>query len=433
MGVITLMKESILHYIWQQKLFMPHNMKTTDGESVEVIDVGKLNTDAGPDFFNAKIKIANTLWAGNIEIHLNSSDWNKHNHDTDKAYDSVILHVVKNADADVFRFDGEKIPQLELKYSNKIEQEYNQLINEQKWIPCFDKIKTVPEVFIQSWKNSLLVERLEQKMDAIDSLLDANNQHWEEAFYITLARNFGFGTNSQAFEQLAKATPLSVLGKHKDNLFQLEAILFGQAGLLSAETNDDYVIKLKKEYDFLAAKFNLMPVGISQWKLLRLRPDNFPHIRIAQFAALIFSSTKLFSKILEKPEIAYLNGLFDCRPSDYWQIHYTFSGESKKKDKMLGQASKNVIYINTVVPFLFCYAHKKNNDEMKDKVMDLLEQIPSEQNSIISGWKNVGLSVKTAFDSQALLQLKRNYCEDKKCLRCRIGNKVLSMSLNEMN
>ena len=421
------MKESILHYIWQQKLFVSSDMMTTDGEQIEVIDVGKLNIDAGPDFFNAKIKIGNTLWAGNVEIHLQSSDWFKHNHQDNKAYDSVILHIVKKSDAEVYRTDGEKIPQVELNFSKQIETDYIQLISEQKWIPCADKIKFVPEIFIQSWKNTLLVERLEQKMEAIVNLLNANNQHWEEAFYITLARNFGFGTNSQAFEQLAKATPLSALGKHKNNLFQLEAILFGQSGLLDNSFKDEYVEKLKKEYEFLAAKFDLKPLKASQWKLLRLRPDNFPHVRIAQFAALIHSSSKLFSKVLEKPELDYLNKVFDLKPSEYWQTHYTFASESTKKSKSLGQQSKNILYINTVIPFLFCYESQKGNQEMKDKALELLEAIPEERNSIISGWKSLGLTVKTAYDSQALLQLKKNYCDDKKCLRCRIGHKVLTI------
>lgn len=421
------MKESILHYIWQQKLFVSSDMMTTDGEQIEVIDVGKLNIDAGPDFFNAKIKIGNTLWAGNVEIHLQSSDWFKHNHQDNKAYDSVILHIVKKSDAEVYRTDGEKIPQVELNFSKQIETDYIQLISEQKWIPCADKIKFVPEIFIQSWKNTLLVERLEQKMEAIVNLLNANNQHWEEAFYITLARNFGFGTNSQAFEQLAKATPLSALGKHKNNLFQLEAILFGQSGLLDNSFKDEYVEKLKKEYEFLAAKFDLKPLKASQWKLLRLRPDNFPHVRIAQFAALIHSSSKLFSKVLEKPELDYLNKVFDLKPSEYWHTHYTFASESTKKSKSLGQQSKNILYINTVIPFLFCYESQKGNQEMKDKALELLEAIPEERNSIITGWKSLGLTVKTAYDSQALLQLKKNYCDDKKCLRCRIGHKVLTI------
>ena len=240
------MKESILHFIWQYKLFTSHHLRTMNGEEVEVIDVGKLNTDGGPDFFNAKIKIGDTLWAGNVEIHTHSSDWNKHNHQSDKAYDSVILHVVKHADVDVFRMDGAQIPQLELQYPTELETNYLQLISHKKWIPCADKIGNVPTIFIQSWKNALLTERLEQKMDAIESLLKEKNQHWEEAFYITLARNFGFGTNSQAFECLAKSIPLSVLGKHKDQLIQLEAILLGQAGLLTDSENDAYTIKLNQ-------------------------------------------------------------------------------------------------------------------------------------------------------------------------------------------
>src|SRR5665647_1107835 len=316
------MKESILHYVWQHKLFTSHDLFTTDGEQVEVIDVGKYNTDAGPDFFNAKIRIGETLWAGNLEIHTRSSDWEKHNHHVDKAYDSVILHVVDAADKDVYRIDGERIPQMILVYPKHIETNYEQLINEQKWIPCADKIRSVPSIFIQSWKNALLTERLEQKMQTISDLLIEKNQHWEEAFYITLARNFGFGTNSQAFEGLAKSLPLSALGKHKDNQFQLEALLFGQAGLLTEDAVDEYASRLKQEYEFLRAKFSLQPLSDSQWKLLRLRPDNFPHVRIAQFAALIHSSSKLFSKIVENPNIDYLRTVFACEPSAYWQTHY---------------------------------------------------------------------------------------------------------------
>jgi hypothetical protein len=360
------MKESILHYVWQYKLFISHNLFTTDGEQVEIIDVGKYNTDAGPDFFNAKIRIGETLWAGNLEIHTHSTDWEKHNHHTDKAYDSVILHVVDVADAEVYRIDGAKIPQLILDYPKHIEANYDQLSNEQKWIPCADKIGAVPNIFIQSWKNALLTERLEQKMQTINDFLIEKNQHWEEAFYITLARNFGFGTNSQAFESLAKSLPLTALGKHKNNQFQLEALLFGQAGLLNEDAVDEYALKLKQEYEFLRAKFTLQPMFASQWKLLRLRPDNFPHIRIAQFAGLIHSSSKLFSKIVENPNIEYLRTVFACEPSVYWQTHYLFSTESSKKNKKLGARSINGILINTVVPFLFCYAHQKNIQELKD-------------------------------------------------------------------
>jgi len=277
----------------------------------------------------------------------------------------------------------------------------------------------------------LLTERLESKMSAITDLLTENNQHWEDAFYITLARNFGFGTNSQAFEGLAKSLPLSALGKHKDQLFQLEALLFGQAGLLEEEALDDYAAKLKQEYEILRTKFTLQPMDGSRWKLLRLRPDNFPHVRIAQFARLIHTSSKLFSKIVENPDSDYLRGMFACEPSTYWETHYLFKHESAKKSKKLGIQSINGILINTVVPFLFTYAHQKNNQDFKDKAIQLLEQIPLERNSITAGWQNLGLKSESAYDSQALLQLKKQYCDQKKCLRCRIGHKVLTLTVIE--
>lgn len=423
------MKESILHYVWQNKLFDTHGLQTADGELVEVVDVGKYNTDSGPDFFNAKIKIGDTLWAGNVEIHTRSTDWSKHNHHTDKAYDSVILHVVSDVDAEVYRIDGERIPQVRLVCPLSVVRNYEQLINEQKWIACAEKVRLVPDIFIQSWKNALLTERLEQKMNAIQSLLAENNQHWEEAFYITLARSFGFGTNSQAFETLAKSLPLSVLGKHKDNLFQLESLLFGQAGLLSGAIADEYALQLRQECVFLKAKFGLHPIEGSQWKLLRLRPDNFPHVRIAQFAALIHASSKLFSKIVENPDVDYLRGLFVCEPSAYWKSHYLFDAESVLKSKKLGAQSVNTILINTVVPFLFCYASQKGNDVLKDSALLILEKMPSERNAIVSGWQDAGIKSESAYDSQALLQLKKQYCDEKKCLRCRIGHKVLTLPL----
>jgi len=421
------MKESILHYVWQNKLFTAHDLVTTEGEKLEIIDVGRINTDAGPDFFNAKIRIGDTLWAGNVEIHTSTTDWYKHNHHLDKAYDSIILHVVSHADGEVYRIDGHRIPEHELKYPARIDANYNQLFSQQKWIPCSDKISLVPSIVVQSWKNSLLTERLEQKMDAIEKLLNENHQYWEEAFYITLARNFGFGTNSQAFESLAKSVSIGVLGKHKDNIIQLEAILFGQAGLLNLEKQDDYSAALKKEYDFLRVKYGLTPIDGSQWKLLRLRPDNFPYVRIAQFAALIHTSTKMFSKILEDPTIESLRKLFENEPSDYWNSSYLFGKKSPSQVKKLGRLSINGIIINTVIPFLFCYAQHHNNDELKNRSIQLFEKIPAERNSIITKWVELGVKAENAYDSQALIQLKKLYCDERKCLRCRIGHKVLTL------
>ena len=418
------MKESILHYVWQYKLFPP-TLTTIDGESVEVIDVGRLNTDAGPDFFNAKLKIAETLWAGNVEFHSLSSDWKRHRHLDDKAYNNVILHVVEKADAEVFRTNGEKIPQVELKVPENVRKNYEELLAGKTWIACEKSIHRVENFKISAWKNTLLTERLEQKTEAIFRLLEQTENHWEEAFYISLARSFGFGVNSQPFELTAKSLPLSVLAKHKDDLFQLEALLFGQAGLLGKATDDDYSQRLQKEYAFLQAKYHLKPIEASQWKLLRLRPDNFPHVRLAQFAGLIHTSSKLFSKIVEQSSVDELRNLFRCEVSEYWQKHYLFGTESRVSKKHIGSSSIDVLLINTVIPFLFAYGRKKNDETLTEKSIGLLENIPAENNAIVKKWKELGVTAENAFHTQALLQLKKNYCDEKKCLRCRVGHQVL--------
>lgn len=423
------MKESMLHYIWQQKLFAQNDLFTTEGLAVEVIDVGKYNTDGGPDFFNAKIKMDETLWAGNIEIHCASTDWAKHGHTTDRAYDTVILHVVAQCDGSVQRTDGSAIPQMILRYNSAIEEQYEALLAARKWVACADKIADVHPLFISAWKNALLTERLLAKSDIINQLLAANNQHWEEAFYVSMARSFGFGTNSQAFEQLALSVPLVALAKHKNDLLQIEALFYGQSGLLPTDADDDYIATLQQEYRLLKAKFGLQAMDGAQWKLLRLRPENFPHIRIAQFAALVQRSSKLFSKVIEQPDLEQLMQLFEVEASDYWLTHYVFGKECKKRKKHLGRRSVESLLINTVVPFLFCYAHNKDNDLMKERAIALLEKLPAESNAIISGWEKLGQKIETAYDSQAFIQLKKNYCDDKKCLRCRIGHKVLSAKL----
>ena len=421
------MKESVLHYVWQYKLFPQHHLKTIDGENVEVIDVGRFNSDAGPDFFNAKIKIDETIWAGNVEFHQRSSDWKRHNHTDNKAYDNVILHIAEIVDAEILRTNGEKIPQMELKIPSEVEQKYNDLLTRKSWIPCENKIDEVDSFKINAWKNSLLTERLQQKTEAIYSLLQQNENHWEEAFYISLARSFGFGVNSQPFELLAKSLPQNILAKHKDNLLQLEALLFGQAGFLSGKLVDEHQQSLQNEYRFLQTKYTLKSIEASQWKFLRLRPENFPHVRLAQFAKLTQNSSKLFSKIIETEKIDELRTFFKCEVSDYWQKHYIFGKESSVSNKHLGKNSVDILLINTVIPFIFAYARKKNLEELADKAINLLENIPSEKNSIIEKWKELGIFSKNAFDSQSLLQLKKNYCDEKKCLRCTIGHQILTL------
>lgn len=422
------MNEKFLHYIWQHKLLVANHFKTEDGESIEVIDPGKLNTDAGPDFFNAKLKIGNTLWAGNVEIHVHASDWSKHLHNTDKVYDSVILHVVQEIDAAVHRTTGEKIIQAQLAFPAYLEKNYEALLADTQWIACANKLQEIDAIFIHSFLNATLTERLTNKADFILSLLQDTKQNWEEAFYIVLARNFGFGTNSDAFELLAKSLPQSNLSKHKDNLFQLEALLFGQSGLLQLQKKqpDEYQLALQKEYAFLQSKFNLTPIDGKFWKMLRLRPTNFPYIRLAQFAALTHQSSKLFSKIIENPSLKELQKLFNCEPSSYWGSHYQFGEICPMKSKKLGKAAIDILLINTVVPFLFCYGKSKQNETLQDAAINLLEKLPAEKNNITENWKWLGIKAQSAFDSQALLQLKKHYCDDKKCLRCRIGHKVLS-------
>lgn len=426
------MKESILQYLWQYKLFATQPLSTHDKQSVEVIHPGTLNTDAGPDFFNAKIKINQTLWVGNVEIHTKSSDWYVHQHDKDKRYDNIILHVSYKVDRPIYRENGDEIPQVELRIPTYIAKNYQSLLNEQKWIACQDKIQQVNRFFVNSCLSAMLMERLQDKTESIERLLEHSQNHWEVAFYISLARSFGFGLNSDAFEMMARQTPLSVLGKHKDNLFQIEAIYFGQSGLLQLvkeEETDEYVKKLRTEYEFLQKKYQLQPINGILWKMLRLRPDNFPHIRIAQFSQLIHQSSKLFSKILEINELSALRKLFRHDVSTYWKTHYRFGKISPKADRYIGQSSIDILLINTIIPYIFSY--KKQLEQDTSIAIQLLEEIPAEKNKIIREWNKLGFKTTSAADTQALIQLYKQYCKDKKCIRCTIGHKVLTKKDNQ--
>ncbi len=421
------MKESILHYIWFSKLYDKRDLHTTDNEPVEVVHTGTPNSDAGPDFFNAKIKIGNTLWAGNVEIHIKSSDWYKHHHQTDSNYDNVILHVVKEADTDIKQSKGEKIPQLQLNIPQHILNNYGTLVQSQKWISCEDKVSTVDEILIYSFIEKMLIERLKTKTEAIEVLLKDSENNWEQAFYISLARSFGFGLNSDAFERLARKTPLSILAKHKDQIFQLEALLLGQAGFLEESQIDDYHNNLKKEYTFLQKKYQLKSLKKADWKYLRLRPDNFPIIRIVQFAQLIHYSNHLFSKIIELKNLKELRQLLQFSVSEYWQKHYSFGKPSTFSRKRMGRNSVDILIINTIVPYLFLYSLK--NNITSNRALELLKELPPEENNIIRKWKKQGIEVENAGQTQALLHIYKNYCTDKKCFRCTIGHKVLTQKI----
>lgn len=429
------MTEEFLQYIWESRLFCADNLLTTEGEKLDIINTGKRNTDSGPDFFNAKIKIGDTVWAGNVEIHKKASDWHRHKHQNDDAYANVILHVVEEADTEIQRTNGKKIPTLVLKYDESFRKNYHSLLDAQTWIPCQEQFYKVAPIVLQLSYNRLMIERLEDKTCEIEERLLQNNNNWNETFYQMLARMFGFKVNSTPFELLARSLPLQVLSKHKNNIFQIEALFFGNSGLLNDKLlGDDYYLALREEYSFLYKKYKLQAVESHLWKFMRLRPVNFPTIRIAQFAALIYQSHSLFSKIMEIEEIEKLKGLFKVKASEYWDNHYTFNKLAKDtKPKELGESAANILIINTVIPFLFVYGEKQNKPQLKNRALEFLEQLPPESNSILSKWEGMGAKARSAFESQALLQLKKCYCETKKCLNCPVGTKLITNRHNHRN
>lgn len=422
-----MISEDFLVYLWLYQLIKP-NLLTSSGESITILNPGQRNTDSGPDFFNAKIKIGETTWAGNIEIHINSSDWQKHNHQNDPNYDTIILHVVYNNDKMIHRKNGEPIPALELKnhFDKKIIDRYLSFIDSGKWIPCENLIDRVGHFEKMIWLDSLMTERLEQKTNKILSEIEKTNFNLQEAFYHNVAENFGFRTNSFAFEKLAISLPLKILTKHASELFQIEALLFGQAGMLNRTFKDEYPLALQKEYTFLAGKYLLQSIDSKLWKLMRLRPANFPTIRISQFANIIFQLGGNFNKILEAKKLADVASLLQSKTSSYWNTHFQFEKEVSFRKKVLGKSSINLVLINTVIPFLFVYAKTKGSPEIQERAIQWLEKIKAENNTTIRHFAALGIKPENAMQSQALLQLKNEYCSKKRCLECRIGHFLLS-------
>ena len=406
------MPEIVLHYIWEHCLWAGFKQQTTDGRSVEILSVGEHNRDAGPDYSHARVKIDGKEWVGNIEIHVCSSDWIKHRHHLDSAYDNVILHVVRTADKPVYNSRGELVPQCELQYPS--DQDYltdlfaaaQQMDSAISRIGCAEQLVRDPAILTEGWRKTLLRKRLECKRASIKRLLEITKGSWEHALYISLARNFGFHTNSLPFEQLAINTPLSYLQKHRNSLFQLTALLMGQAGLLEIGNckleNED--LKLAKEYAFLRTKFSLTPMDGSIWKHARLRPQNSPELRIRQFAQLLYQSESLLSKILDSNDLKDLVPLFEV-------------------DKM-GRSSIDILLINTVVPYKYAYALHRNNPHKAEEATALMEQIAPENNTIIRQWRVLGQSIKNAADTQALLHLYQNYCQHHECINCEVGYQI---------
>lgn len=389
--------EKLLHYTWRHKIFPLEALLTTDGKTVEVVDTGLYNrTDSGPDFFNAKIKIDGILWVGNVEIHTNASDWFHHKHDNDSAYNNVILHVVENADSTVTTADGIAIPTLVIPIAKELRDNYAELLNSEKYPPCYKIIEDLPHLKVHAWLSALQTERLERKTRDIEERVKRMNGSWEDAYFATLARNHGYGVNSEAFEEWAKTVPLSAVSHHRDDLFQIEALFLGQAGLL-----DHVEQKYAQEYSFLQKKFHLTPMDPSRWKY-KTRPQNHPHVRLQQLAQMYHEHK------------TGLRDMLACKNTKDISNLYDFHG-----DKV------TLFTINTVVPMMFAYGRHHAKDELCDRALDILESLPAEDNNIVRMWQECGLEVRTAYDSQSLLQLKKEYCDKKECLRCRFGYEFL--------
>lgn len=421
------MKEDFLYYVWQYKLFSNTSLYTTDGKQILVKKTGTRNRNEGPDFLNAQIQIEHQLWVGNVEMHVKSSDWYLHKHEEDANYDAVILHVVWDYDADIYMKNNNILPTLELKnlVDKNVLQNYNHLIyQKQKWIPCENQIDLVNPFVIDNWLERLYFDRLEQKSSFIKNLLKTENFDFEAVLFQILAKNFGLKINGDAFLQLAQSLDFSVVRKVRFNEDQLTALFFGQAGFLEDEIEEHYHKELKKEYEYLKHKYQLKSISKNTFQFFRMRPQNFPTIRIAQLVSLFFTHQNLFSKLMSINKKEDFYDVFNFEIQEFWQTHYTFEKSSKKSTKKLTKSFVDLILINTILPLKFVYLKHKN--ELKEEAfLQLIKQIKPEKNSIISKFSDLKIEAKNAMDSQALLSLKNNYCTKKRCLHCAIGNNLL--------
>jgi hypothetical protein len=415
--------ERLLQFIWQFQYFNRSELATTSGETVQIIHPGHYNTNQGPDFSNAKIKIGYAIWAGSVELHIRTSDWSKHDHGRDENYRNVILHVVWDHDANVVN----NIPVLQLKekVSKLLLHQYESLMNTARFIPCENCIHSVAGITWMSWKDRLLAERMLRKSKAVEKYLQQSNHHWEETFWWLLARNFGMQINADAFEAMARSIPLNILAKHKNQIHQLEALLLGQIGLLAENFEEDYPKLLKKEYQFYNSKYKLSAINVNVF-FLRMRPGNFPTVRLAQLAMLVHESAHLFSKIKEASSVKEVKKWFAVTANDYWHYHYRFDEPSSFKKKRLGSAMIANVLINTIAPMLFAYGNCHGEEKYRQKALKWLEEILPETNSITKSFEQLGIENKNAFDSQALIELKNEYCSKKRCLDCAVGNAILN-------
>ncbi len=423
------MSEAFLHYLWQFQYFDKNELQTTSGDSIQVFNPGIRNSHSGPDFQNARIKIGGMEWIGSAEIHIQASGWIDHKHDRDPAYDNVILHIVWDNDMVIRRSDGSLMPTVVLaaRVDQKFFVDYQRLINSPEQIPCAQFIAPVSDIVRLSMLEKVVIERLETKSGRILEILEKNRNDWEETCFQSLARSFGYKINADPFQQLARLLPYKVLRKHSDKLVHVEALLFGQAGFLEEDIENDYYRLLRREYNLLRQKYSLSERRLSkvQWKFLRLRPANFPTIRLAEFAALIFSRPLLFSTILEATTYRDLENVFSVRQSEFWSEHYTFTKSTSEHVIGLGTSSIGTIIINGVAPLLVAYGKSKGDQQFIDRAVAILQQTPGEVNTIVAQWKNLGMRSKTAFDSQGLIELQNSYCSKRRCLDCSIGTSLL--------
>ena len=414
--------EQLLHYTWKHKLFPLHELRTTDGRLIEVIHPGMHNSDAGPDFSEAKIKIGGDVWVGNVELHRRTSDWFRHHHDKDKTYENVILHVASEIDCQLYYPNGQEVPQMQLDVPQYVQDNYTELSRNDQHPRCKEVVEKLPQLMIHNWMTSLMLERFEERTKQILSRRETLDKDWENTLFVTIARNFGFGLNGEAFETWASSIPMNAVAKHRDNLFQIEAIFFGQAGLLDADIQDEYFLVLQKEYKYLRQKFSLVPMSSNIWKFLRLRPQNFPYIRLAQLATLYHEQQLNLSRLINATNLNEVSNLLQTHTSDYWNTHYCFGGQaSKPRENQMSKSSVELIIINSIAPILFAYGKYKSDQSLCDRAFSLWEQLKAENNRITRDWASAGVICDNAADSQALIQLTRHYCQLHNCLRCQFG------------
>lgn len=433
------MKEILLQYCWKHRIGISPTLTTTDGKSVRILDPGLMNTDAGPDFINARIRIGEMLWAGNIEIHCRRQDWYAHGHDHDPAYDNVILHVVgSDEEGEAVRTSqGDRVEEVVIHVPQHVEESYEALMTADKYPPCYDTVPRMPRLSLRAWIDALQTERLQQKTEAIAGRVSRLGGDWEHAYFMTLARSFGFGSNSEALEQWAQSVPMKAVGHHRDDIFQVETMFYGMAGMLNVATlparmqietaADEYWQRMEREWAYLNHKFSIDTRHCHQaWRYMRMRPQNFPHIRIAQLAMMYHEGRTQLSRLIECDTAEKMAELLRCGVSGYWQDHYTFGHESRHSTKRLSQQSATLLMINCAIPMLFAYGRATNNDMLSDRALLILDSLHAEDNNITRMWRDVGLEVTSAGDSQALIQLKKEYCDRRRCTLCRIGDCHLS-------